>query len=172
MPCLLTTGFQLDCKTASAGIKTIWLVEFDAKSTLTKSSGEISALTLSGGKAFFKYELEKETASMTWRTIPSTENGTVYYEADLVARLHKVTTAQRNEIKLLAQNRMLAIALDASGDYWLLGADYGAQLQQSESNFGQAFGDFKGHVLNFLHKETDLPCKVQSGVVTSLALGS
>jgi hypothetical protein len=67
---------------------------------------------------------------------------------------------------------MLAIALDASGDYWLLGADYGVQLQQSESNFGQAFGDFKGHVLNFLHKETDLPLKVQSSVVTSLALGS
>jgi len=151
--CQLTTGFVLDCKTASAGIKTIWLVEFSAKSTLTKSSGEVSAHTLSGGKSYFKYELEKETASMTWRTIPSTENGTVFYEADLVARLHKVTTAQRNEIKLLAQNRMLAI-------------------QQSESNFGQAFGDFKGHVLNFLHKETDLPLKVQSSVVTSLALGS
>ena len=103
MACVLTTGFTLDCKTASAGIKTIWLVEFDAKSTLTKSSGEVSAHTLSGGKSYFKYELEKETASMTWRTIPSTENGTVFYEADLVARLHKVTTAQRNEIKLLAQ---------------------------------------------------------------------
>jgi hypothetical protein len=168
MACVLTTGMTLDCKTASAGIKTIWLVEFDAKSTLTKSSGEVSAHTLSGGKSYFKYELEKETASMTWRTIPSTENGTVFYEADLVARLHKVTTAQRNEIKLLAQNRVLAIALDASGDYWLLGV----QLQQSETNFGQAFGDFKGHVLNFLHKETDLPLKVQSGVVTSLGLGS
>jgi len=118
MACVLTTGFTLDCKTAAAGIKNIWLVEFDAKSTLTKSSGEVSAHTLSGGKSYFKYELEKETGSMTWRTIPSTENGTVFYEADLVARLHKVTTAQRNEIKLLAQNRMLAIALDASGDYW------------------------------------------------------
>ncbi len=51
---------------------------------------------MSGGKSYFKYELEKETGSMTWRTIPSTENGTVFYEADLVARLHKVTTAQRN----------------------------------------------------------------------------
>ena len=107
MPCVLTTGFTLDCKTAAAGIKNIWLVEFDAKSTLTKSSGEVSAHTLTGGKSYFKYELEKETGSMTWRTIPSTENGTVFYEADLVARLHKVTTAQRNEIKLLAQNRML-----------------------------------------------------------------
>jgi hypothetical protein len=107
---------------------------------------------------------------MTWRTIPSTENGTVFYEAELVARLHKVTTAQRNELKLLAQNRLLCIALDAEGNYWLLGGDYGVQLQQSETNFGQAFGDFKGHVLNFLHKETDLPKLVQSGVVSTLGL--
>lgn len=170
MSCILTTGFTLDCKTASAGIKSIYLVEWDALATLTKSSGEVSAHTLDGGKSYFKYELEKETATMNWRTIPSTENGTVFYEADVVARLHKVTTAQRNEIKLLAQNRLLLIASDSEGNYWLLGADYGVQLQQSESNFGQAFGDFKGHVLNFLHKETDLPMKVQSAVVASLGL--
>jgi len=170
MPCVLTTGFTLDCKTQSAGIKSIYLVEFDAKSTLTKSSGEVSAHTLSGGKSYFKYELEKETTAMTWRTIPSTENATVFYEAEVNARLHKVTTAQRNEIKLLAQNRMLLIVKDAEDNYWLLGGDYGVQLQQSESNFGQAFGDFKGHVLNFLHKETDLPLKVQSAVVTSLGI--
>jgi hypothetical protein len=168
--CILTTGFTLDCKTQSAGIKSIYLVEFGAKATLTKSSGEVSAHTLTSPKVYFKYELEKETTAMTWRTIPSTENGTVFYEAEVNARLHKVTTAQRNEIKLLAQNRMLLIVLDAEGNYWLLGADYGVQLQQSESNFGQAFGDFKGHVLNFLHKETDLPLKVQSAVVTSLGL--
>ena len=107
---------------------------------------------------------------MTWRTIPSTENGTVFYEAEVNARLHKVTTAQRNEIKLLAQNRMLLIVKDAEDVYWLLGGDYGVQLNQSETNFGQAFGDFKGHVLNFLHKETDLPLKVQSAVVTSLGI--
>ncbi len=115
-------------------------------------------------------ELEKETTAMSWRTIPSTENGTVFYEAEVNARLHKVTTAQRNEIKLLAQNRMLLIVKDAEDVYWLLGGDYGVQLNQSETNFGQAFGDFKGHVLNFLHKETDLPLKVQSAVVTSLGI--
>jgi hypothetical protein len=170
MSCPLTTGFTLDCKTSAGGIKSIWLVEFDAKATLTTSSGEVSAHTLTNPKVYFKYELEKETAMMTWRHIPSTENGTVFYEAELVARLHKVTTAQRNELKLLAQNRLLCIALDAEGNYWLLGGDYGVQLQQSETNFGQAFGDFKGHVLNFLHKETDLPKLVQSGVVASLGL--
>jgi hypothetical protein len=170
MSCILTTGFTLDCKDQSAGVKAIYLVEFGAKDTLTKSSGEVSAHTLTGAKVYFKYELEKETATTVWRQIPSTENGTTYYEADITIRLHKVTTSQRNEIKLLATGRMLAIVRDSDDTYWLYGADYGIQLQPSETQFGQAFGDFKGHVLNFLHKETDLPMKVQASVVTSLSL--
>jgi hypothetical protein len=170
MACLLTQGFTLDCKDQTGGIKSIYLVEFNSSDTVTKSSGEISAHTLTGGRAYFKYELEKETATSTWRTIPSTENGTTYYEADLTVRLHKLSTAKRNEIKLLSQARLRCIVLDTDGNYWLYGADYGIQLQQSEIQFGQAFADFKGAVLNFLHKETDLPAKVQSSVVASLSL--
>ncbi len=170
MSCILTTGHVLDCKDQSGGVKAIYLIEFTAKDTLTKSSGEVSAHTLAGGRTYYKYELEKETATSIWRTIPSTENGTTYYEADITIRLHKVTTAQRNEMKLLAQGRLLCILRDTDDNYWLYGADYGIQLQPSETQFGQAFADFKGSILNFLHKETDLPLKVQSGVVTSLGL--
>jgi hypothetical protein len=170
MPCLLTQGFTLDCKDQTAGIKSIYLVEFNSSDTVTKSSGEISAHTLTGGRTYFKYELEKETATSVWRTIPSTENGSTFYEADLTVRLHKLSTAKRNELKLLSQARIRCIVLDTEGNYWLYGADYGIQLQQSEVQFGQAFGDFKGSVLNFLHKETDLPAKVQSSVISSLSL--
>jgi predicted enzyme involved in methoxymalonyl-ACP biosynthesis len=81
-----------------------------------------------------------------------------------------MSTAKRNELKLLSQSRLRCIVLDTDGTYWMYGADYGLALQQSEVQFGQAFADFKGLVLNFLHKETDLPAKVQSGVVTSLGL--
>lgn len=169
--CILTQGFTLDCKDQSAGVKAIYLVEFSAKDTLTKSSGEVSAHTLSGGRTYYKYELEKEVATTEWRPMSSTENGTTYYEASLTVRLHKVSTNLRNEIKLLAQNRLLCIVRDTEDNYWLYGADYGIQMADGSTvNFGQAFGDFKGAVINFLHKETDFPCKVQSAVVTSLGL--
>jgi len=62
------------------------------------------------------------------------------------------------------------IVKDMEGNYWLHGADNGVQLQQSETQFGQAMGEFKGTDLVFLHRETDLPAKVQSSVVTSLNL--
>lgn len=171
MPCLLTQGFSLDCKDQAGGVKAIYLVEFNSADTVTKSaSGEVTAHTLVSSRVYFKYELEKETATSTWRSIPSSENGTTYYEADLTVRLHKLSTAKRNELKLLSQARLRCIVRDTEDNYWLYGADYGMHLQQSEVNFGQAFTDFKGSVLNFLHKETDLPIKVQSAVVTSLGL--
>lgn len=170
MACVLTTGFALPCKTESPGIKSIWLVEWDAQATLTVASGEVTAHTLDGGKAYFKYAAEAEKISSVWRTIPNTENGSVFYEADVVAELFGVTTAMRNEIKLLAKTRMLLLALDNEGNTWMYGINHGVKLQQSETNFGKAFGDFKGTILNFMHKENDLPALVQSSVVTSLSL--
>jgi len=170
MACLLTQGFTLDCKDQSAGVKAIYLVEWNGSDTITMSSGEVSVLTLASARVFFKYELEKETATTVWRAVPSTENGTTFYEADLTVRLHKVSTAKRNEMKLLAQGRLLCIVRDTDDNYYLYGRGYGIQLQPSEVQFGQAFGDFKGHVLNFMHKETDFPAKVQAAVVTSLSL--
>jgi hypothetical protein len=71
---------------------------------------------------------------------------------------------------LLAQGRLRCIVRDTDDNYYLYGSDYGIQLQPSEVQFGQAFGDFKGYVMNFLHQETDFPAKVQSAVVTSLSL--
>ncbi len=44
MACVLTTGMTLDCKTASAGIKTIWLVEFDAK--MSRQDADSTALRI------------------------------------------------------------------------------------------------------------------------------
>jgi hypothetical protein len=170
MACLLTQGFTLDCKDQTAGVKAIYLVEWNSADTVTKASGEITAHTLASARVYFKYELEKGTATTVWRAVPSTENGTTFYEADLTVRLHKISTNKRNELKLLAQGRLRCIVRDTDDNYYLYGSDYGIQLQPSEVQFGQAFGDFKGYVMNFLHQETDFPAKVQSAVVTSLSL--
>ncbi len=170
MSCILTQGFTLDCKDQTGGVKAIYLVEFDSTDTVTKASGEVTAHSLVSSRAYFKYELEKETATTVWRHIPSSENGTNVNEADLTIRLHKITTAKRNEIKLLAQARLRAIVRDTENNYYLYGADYGIQLQPSTTEFGQAFADFKGHVLNFMHKEPDAPLLIQASVVTSLGL--
>jgi len=170
MACVLTTGFTLDCKDNVGGIKTAWLLEWDAVSAYTKSSGEISAMTLDGGKSFFKYELPKGTGNMTMNAVTNAENGTTFYEAQLQIVLHKLSTTSRNEIKLLAQNRLAIIVLDNNSTYWALGLESGCDTTAAEGATGTAWGDRNGWSLTFLHRETDFPAKVQSSVVTSLGL--
>jgi len=78
MSCILTTGFSHDCKDSVGGVDKIWLLEYEGVSSYTSASGEVSAMTLNGGKSFFKYELPKDTASFTNTITPSVENGTVF----------------------------------------------------------------------------------------------
>lgn len=170
MACLLTQGFTWNCKTEGAGVKAIYLVEFNTSDSYTKVSGEITAHTLASSRVYFKWELEKETASYTEKTMPSQANGTVAYEADLVAKLHGVSTAKRNELKLLAKTRLRMIVRDQEDNYILCGADTGCELQESSTDYGTGFGDFKGTTVTIKHRETDLPAKIQSSVVTSLGL--
>ena len=170
MACLLTQGFAWDCKTEGAGVKSIYLVEFNTSDTVTKVSGEITAHTLATSRVYFKWELEKETASFTQKVMPSQANGTVAYEADLVAKLHGVSTAKRNELKLLAKTRLRLIVRDNEDNYFLCGADTGCQLQESSTEFGTGYGDFKGTTVTIKHRETDLPAKIQAAVVSSLGL--
>lgn len=170
MACLLTQGFTLGCKTESAGIKSIWLVEWNTSDTITAASGEVTAHTLASARAYFAWEFEKETSSMEFGVMPSAENGAVAYEADVNIKVFGITTAKRNEIKLLAKNRLRMLVLDNEGVYWMLGKDFGVQLQDSKLPFGTAFSDHKGANLVFKHRETDLPMVVQSSVITGLSL--
>lgn len=170
MSCLLTTAIAWDCKTEGAGVKAIYLVEYNSADTVTKASGEITAHSLSGGRVYFKWELEKETATFTPKIMASQQNGTVAYEADIVVKLHGITTAKRNELKLLAKTRSRVIVRDNEDVYWLCGGDTGCDLVSADSEFGTAYGDFKGTTVTLKHRETDLPAKIQSSVVTSLSL--
>lgn len=170
MACVLTTGFTLDCKDNVGGIKNIYLLEWDAVSSYTKTAGEISAMTLDGGKSFFKYELPKGTGNMTMNAVTSADNGTTFYEAQVQVILHKLSTASRNEIKLLAQNRCALIVLDNNGVYWACGLESGCDMTGGEGATGTAYGDRNGWQLTFLHREADFPAKVQASVVTSLGL--
>ena len=170
MSCLLTTGFTWDCKTEGAGVKAIYLVEFNTSDTVTKASGEITAHTLASARTYFKWELEKETATFTPKIIASQANGSIAYEADIVLKLHGITTAKRNELKLLAKTKSRVIVRDNEDVYWLCGADTGCDMVTGDMEFGTAYGDFKGTTVTLKHRETDLPAKIQSAVVTSLSL--
>lgn len=173
MACVLTSSRTLACKDAVGGIKTVFFTELENKATLTSATpGLISAFTLATGKRFWQYDLVKETGEYEEKIVTSSENGTVFFETDLKIMLHKTSVAMRNELKLIAQNRLMIIILDRNGVYWLMGEGNGAELVPSSAKSGKAMGDFNGYELAFSAKETEQMQSVTSGLIASLIVAA
>ena len=168
MACNLTQGFTLDCKDSVGGIKSIHVIDW-AASGFTVAGGEVTASTVASGDVY-TYELPKGVGSMTTTTNVSTENGTVFNQADVVARLRKLSTSKRNELKLLAQNRVFCIVKDNNDNYWLAGYEYGCDITSMTAESGTAMGDVQGYNFTLSAIETEAPYLVQSAVVTSLGI--
>lgn len=168
--CALTQGYTLGCRTSVGGLEWVAFAEFDALGTLTDSSGTVISLSLTGGKLFYKYQQEQEVAQFTETETINDQNGTIFYNQELSIGINGLTAALRNELKLLAQNRLLAIAKDRNGDYWLLGADYSIRASAGTAGSGTAMGDRSGYTKNFIAMNKNPMLKVSSSVISFLGL--
>lgn len=170
--CNLITGEVIDCRNSVGGIATIYITELQNKLSITSSSGTITAFTLSSGKKFWTYEMEKENAEMTSNATISVENGTVFYESTVSFTLKKMSAQKRNNIEKLAQNRVMIIVKDNNGLYQLIGETNGADLTTAEGKTGKAFGDLNGYTLTFTAKEPNPNNIVTSSLLTTLTVAA
>lgn len=168
MPCALTSGYALDCKDSSGGIVEIYFMEKANATTISEASGVVTGITKATGKRFYKYELPKETGSLTETINGNVQNGTIFYSSELKLIVNKLNTTVRNEIKLLAQNTLLAVAKDNNGKYWLVGKSRGVDLTTGTSGTGTAFGDRSGYDLTFTGSEPEPMIEVNSSVAAAL----
>jgi hypothetical protein len=165
MACELTKGRGLDCKIATGGIKAVYFVQH-ADATVATTAGAVSDLDLTTN--LFKYTLPRGTGSFTETIQPSSENGTVFYEPSVNIKLHKLTVADRNEINLIAVNRLLIFVetnvKDDNGKnkIWCLGVDNGMELSAGTSQTGAGFGDMNGYDLTFTGAESEPALYVQA----------
>ena len=168
MPCALTQGYVLDCKDSLGGMtEVLFIAKADVTAT-TEASGVITAITKAAGKRFYKYELVKETANFVENINASVENGTVFYQQELTIVLNKMMANTRNEILLLAQSLLVAIAKDNNNKYWYLGKVNGLDITAGNSGTGTAIGDRSGYTLTFTGKEAALAPEVSSSIITAL----
>ena len=160
MACELTKGRSLDCKDIVGGIRAVYFVQKEDV-LWTESSGSITDLEFAGGASatLYKYNLVRGTGSYTETITASAENGTVFYEPSFNIKLHKLTTADQQEIKLLAQNRLVVFvesnAINSAGKRVILclGQVNGMELTTATGVTGIAFGDMNGYDLTFVGME-------------------
>lgn len=168
MACALTQGYTLDCKDSIGGIKAVWFIATGDVSSVAEASGVVTAITKASGKVFYKYQLVKNSSSLTENVNANVQNGTVFYAQELSIILNKLQANTRNEILLLAKNNLLAVVEDANGKYWLLGKQNGIDLTGGNGATGTAQGDRSGYTLTFSGSEKELAPEVTSSLIAGL----
>jgi hypothetical protein len=170
MSCNLTAGIQLGCRDNVGGLKTIWITDFCNISSVTQSTGD-TITQISGTGTFYCFELIRTSSQLTETVNASLENGTVFYQGEVVTYFSKLEQAKRNILKTLAQSQRLAIvAEDNNGKYFYLGQTYGSFISAGTSVTGKALGDAAGYNLTFQYLEPN-PMNELSGALSSVVAG-
>ena len=154
--CALTTGFDLDCRDSIGGVKSVRLASLEDYTAMvaTTSAGAITGWT-TVALDFFKYDQLKETSSLTESINGSSQNGTVYFTPEVTLVLSKLDVTKRNQIKVLAQQRLVAIVEGNDSSYWVVGYQNGLELNAGTSATGTAFGDLSGYSLTLSGMEAE-----------------
>jgi hypothetical protein len=158
MACAITKGRGVGCKTAFAGIKNIYILDYSAAiAALSDSSGTIT-LPTDNSAEFFKFEVKGGQSSLETVVNSSRENGTTFYESTLNVTFQVLDVATQEEIKLLNRGRAhYVVELYPNGagvtKYLLLGRDNGAEITGGTIVTGAAAGDLQGFTLTAVATE-------------------
>jgi hypothetical protein len=146
--CTLTTGFGLDCKTLSGGLKKVYL-QSKGDSDFQITAGEV--VSIDSGD-WYEYDLQPQTASFEETLTFNRDNSTIFYTQTISMKLHRLSTPKRNELIEVAQARIWAIVVDANNNYILCGFENGLDLSTRTGSTGTALGDFNGYDLALTHE--------------------
>ena len=162
MACAITKGRGVGCKTAFAGIKNIYILDYSAAiAALGDSSGTIT-LPTDNSAEFFKFEVKGGLSSLETTVTSSRENGTTFYESTLNVTFQLLDVATQEEIKLLNRGRahyVVEMYPNGAGvtKYLLVGRDNGAEITGGTIVTGAAPGDLQGFTLTAVATEVFPP---------------
>ena len=170
MACNLSAGIQLGCRDNTGGLKTLWITDYTNVTSITSSTGD-TITAISGSGTYYEFALIRTSSNLTETVNASLENGTVFYQGEVVTYFNKLSQDKRNILKTLAQSQQLAIvAEDNNGQYFLLGQTYGCFISAGTSVTGKALGDQNGYNMTFQYLEPN-PMNQLSGSLSSITTG-
>ena len=153
MACNLTSGRNEVCKESVGGIAGVYFVNYTA-SLANATNGESDDLieSLPSGLTAYYYEL-KGTSAYTETVNSSRENGTTFFNQELVLNLKKLTNEMTTQLKLMAYGRPQIFVHTMNGDTLLVGQREGADVTAGTLQTGAALGDLYGYSVTFTGME-------------------
>ena len=159
MACNLTKGRNLSCRDTVSGVKAIYLAQHDELTSYVAAAGSLTDFDLGAGDDIYKYLLKRGTASVTETVNANSENGSIFYTPSVNIKLHKLSAADQNELKILAAQRMIIFVelneLNAAGKNVIVacGLDNGMELSAGTNSSGAGLGDMNGYDWTFESQE-------------------
>ena len=95
-------------------------------------------------------------------------NGTSNNKQSVAFPINGMSVSVRNEIEILAKNRLIIVLVDNNGNAWLYGKDFGLRLDSTNANTGKALADRNGYDLTFGGDEKELAPLVDPTIVSAL----
>ena len=147
MSCYIEEGYTLDCRNASTGgIKEMYILGGSGNTISGWTSSVDNEITsISGAGTFYKFELVKQSSSLTEAISVNTTSQSVVFNPTLLINLPKMNTTLRNLFQnLVAQNNLFAIVLDNNDRYWSFAFQNGGLVSSGTIQTGLAYNDLNG----------------------------
>lgn len=163
MSCNLSQGRQEVCKESVGGLAGVYFINYTTSSFAKNGAGQVTALP--SGSTVYYYEL-KGSSNYTETVNSSRENGTTFFNQELVLNLKKLTNEMTTQLKTMAYGRPQIIVWTMNGDALLVGEREGADLTGGTISTGGAMGDLYGYSITFTGQEA-LPAAFLTGSTTT-----
>lgn len=135
---------------------------------LTETAGKITAITMATSAKFHRYQLPRNTGSLSSNYTIDDTTGAKFVASDLVLQVNRMDTAKRIEISALAQGELAIIVKDANGAFWFLGKDAPVKASAGDGLTGTARADRNGYSITLQDNSLELPLEVDAEIVDDL----
>lgn len=156
--CNLQYGRNEVCKESIGGIQGVYFINYTTGSFTKNNAGEITSLS---GSTVYYYQL-KGNSSYTETVNSSRDNGTTFFNQELVLNLKKLTNEMTTQLKVMAWGRPQIILWTNNGDALLAGEQLGCDVTAGTIQTGAGLGDLYGYSVTFTGME-QLPAAFISG---------
>lgn len=167
--CLMSlSGIPYECDVNLAGIKTLYLTDWNNVESVTVDDDTISAITMKDTMKFKKYVFAKNTGSLTKTMTKDDSKGTRYFLNEFTCNFNKMNEYKRVELNELAAGQIAGIVEDMNGIYWYLGKDNYCTATAVTGQSGASTDDGNYYSLTIQDMSGALPFPVDASAVASV----
>ena len=145
----ITAGVLNGCSSNQGGLEAIFIAN-GAVESFIETAGLVSDIVVGGSSLvpadFFKFEVPRQTSSISETATGDVSQGTVTYAQTAIMVLNQLQASTRDQLALMFQaTSMVVVAKTNNGKFFSIGLSRGAYGQTATTTSGVAYQDRAGY---------------------------